>query len=214
MIITVQKPFSEIEENLKPFSRIFIVGCAACATKCQTGSEEAVKNIIKKIESSGKKVTGFKILDTPCDIRIARKELLKSEEVNSADAVLIMSCGAGFQSVGSILEKDLIPALNPVFTGTTERIGIYREFCSVCGECIIDKTAGLCPVTRCAKGLLNGPCGGTVDGKCEADLESDCVWALIYEKINKKGKLKDFIKSFMPPRKTLKPKKIVAKDRY
>ncbi len=211
MIITIKKPFNEIETNLKPYARVFVVGCAACATKCQTGSEEAVKDMITRLEKAGKEITGFKILDTPCDIRIAKKDLSKSREVDNADCLLLMSCGAGFQSVGSVIDKDLVPALNPVFTGVTERIGFYKEFCGVCGECMIDRTEGLCPITRCAKGLVNGPCGGTINGKCEVDLESDCVWALIFEKLNKKGKTKDFVDSFMPPRKTLKPKKIVNK---
>ena len=204
MIITTSKPLSEIEANLKPFKKVFVVGCAACATKCQTGSEEAVKGIIGELEKWGKVVTGYKVLDTPCDIRIAKKELSKSPEVNSADCLLIMSCGAGVQSVEKAVDKDVMPSLNPLFVGTTERIGIFQEYCAVCGECILDKTLGICPIARCAKGLVNGPCGGTVDGKCEVDLESDCVWALIYEKYKKKGRGKDFLSVFMPPRKTLK----------
>ena len=206
MIITTSKPLAEIKENLKPFKKVFVVGCAACATKCQTGSEEAVKGIIGELGKWGKTVTGFKVLDTPCDIRIAKKELSKSPEVNSADCLLIMSCGAGVQSVEKAVDKDVMPSLNPVFVGTTERIGIFQEYCAVCGECILDKTLGLCPIARCAKGLVNGPCGGTINGKCEVDLESDCVWALIYEKYKKRGREKDFISGFMPPRKTLKPK--------
>ena len=208
MIITVSKPLSEIKENLKPFKKVFVIGCAACATKCQTGSEEAVKNIIVELEKWGKIVTGFKVLDTPCDIRIAKKELSKAAEVKSSDCLLIMSCGAGVQAVEKAVDKDIIPSLNPIFVGTTERIGIFQEYCAVCGDCILDKTLGLCPVARCAKGLINGPCGGTINGKCEVDLESDCVWALIYEKYKKRGREKDFIGVFMPPRKTLKPKKV------
>ena len=211
MIITVSKPLNEIKENLKPYKKVFVVGCSACATKCQTGSEEAVKNIISELERWGKTVTGYKILDTPCDIRIAKKELSKSSEVSSADCLLMLSCGAGVQSAEKAVDKELVPALNPVFVGTTERIGIYQEYCAVCGECILDKTLGLCPVARCAKGLVNGPCGGTINGKCEVDLESDCVWALIYEKYKKKGREKEFASVFMPPSKTLKPKTLKNK---
>ncbi|MCX5782279.1 MAG: methylenetetrahydrofolate reductase C-terminal domain-containing protein [Elusimicrobia bacterium] len=210
MIITVSKPFGKILENLKPYNKIFVIGCAACATKCQTGSEEQVKNIINKLENEGKKVTGFLVLDTPCDIRIAKKDLLKSKEANASDCLLVLSCGAGVQSVEKVIEKDLIPALDPVFVGTTERIGIYHEFCAVCGECILDKTAGICPVARCSKGLVNGPCGGVIDGKCEVDLEQDCVWALIYQKLKKKGRERDLINNVFGPRKTLKPKKVVS----
>ncbi|MFH1368416.1 MAG: methylenetetrahydrofolate reductase C-terminal domain-containing protein [Elusimicrobiota bacterium] len=208
MIITESKPLEEILEKLKPYHKVFIVGCAACATKCQTGDEEAVKKTAKELEKNGKKVTGYKILDTPCDIRIAKKDLSKSAEADESDAVLFLTCGAGMQAVEKVVNKPLLPGLNPVFVGTVERIGVYNEFCSVCGECIVDRTAGICPVTRCSKSLVNGPCGGMVDGKCEVDTDKDCAWVLIYNKLKERGAEKSISGEYTPPRKYAKPSKV------
>ncbi|HBU70034.1 MAG TPA: 5,10-methylenetetrahydrofolate reductase [Elusimicrobia bacterium] len=200
MIITVQKPLPEILDSLKDYDNVFIVGCAACATKCQTGGEEAVKKISEELKKAGKKVSGSAVLDTPCDIRVAKRDLKNV----SAGVFLILGCGAGVQSVEKVTSAPLVPALDPVFTGTVERIGIYHEYCALCGSCMLAGTGGICPITRCAKSLINGPCGGAVNGKCEADPDSDCAWALILEKTKGKGILKDY----MPPRSFIKPKNI------
>ena len=212
MIITVQKPFDEVMKNLKPFGSVFVIGCAACATKCQTGGEDAVKKMIGELKTLDKTVSGYAVLDTPCDMRIVKKDLGHSKEAQSAEVLVVLACGAGVQAIETVLGKTIIPGLNPVFIGTTERIGNYREFCSACGDCIIDQTAGICPVTRCAKGLLNGPCGGTIEGKCETDLDQDCVWALIYEKLKKQGKEKDMVRIVFSPRNTLKPRSLRTKE--
>ncbi|MFC1501466.1 methylenetetrahydrofolate reductase C-terminal domain-containing protein [Elusimicrobiota bacterium] len=208
MIITVSKPFEEISKNLADFSKIFIVGCDACATKCNTGSEEAVKNMKSLLESKGKKVSGYIVLDTPCDMRIVKKDLSKNSELLSSQCILVLACGAGVQAVEKIVDKAIVPGLNPVFVGTTERIGVFHEYCSVCGECILDKTGNICPVSRCAKGMINGPCGGAIGDKCETDIETDCVWVMIYNKLKKIGKDKDIIQPYFPPRKVSKPKSI------
>lgn len=208
MIITVTKPFSEILVTLASYRKIFVVGCAACATKCQTGGEDAVKAAIAALETAGKEVTGSAILDTPCDIRIAKKDLARSSAVAAADALLILACGAGVQAIEKAVEKPLLPGLNPVFVGTTERIGLYQELCSVCGECILERTGGICPVTRCSKGLVNGPCGGMVDGKCEVDPNRDCAWVLIFEKLKKLGRTPDILKTVVPPRSVKKPRTV------
>jgi hypothetical protein len=210
MIITVAKPFERLLKSLAAYRRVFIVGCAACATKCKTGGEEAAAAMAEELRMAGKEVNGSCILDTPCDIRIARRDVGHSEEALSADALLVLACGAGVQSVEKVTGKPLIPGLDPVFTGTTERIGVYHEFCSVCGDCLLEKTGGICPVARCAKGLVNGPCGGTVDGKCEADLGRDCAWALIFDKLKRQGREKELL-DFQPPRATAKPKQISPK---
>lgn len=208
MIITIPKPFSEILENLKPYKNIYIIGCAACATKCQTGGEEQVKKAAAELVKNGKQITGYAVLDTPCDMRIVKKDLARNKDAVSSDAILVLACGAGIQSVASIIEVPIYPGLNPEFLGTIERIGIYNEYCNICGDCIVDRTGGICPVARCAKGMINGPCGGAVDGKCEVDLQKDCVWILIYNKLKKLGKEKNILKEYMPPRKHSKPYRI------
>jgi ferredoxin len=209
MIITVAKPLQEVLEKTAAFRSIFIVGCAACATKCQTGSEEAVKRLAAEFEKAGKTVAGFAVLDTPCDMRIARRDLGRSEQLKSAEAVVVLACGAGVQAAEKVVDKPLVPGLNPVFIGTTERIGVYHEYCAACGECILDRTGGICPLTRCAKGLVNGPCGGMIDGKCEVDAARDCAWVLIYEKL-KKNPLDENTawKQYMPPRNVARPRSV------
>lgn len=208
MIITESRLLKDVIENLKPYGKVFLVGCAACATKCQTGDEEAVKRLSAELEKAGKKVTGYAVLDTPCDIRIAKRDLAKSPQAAEADALVMLACGAGVQAAEKAIEKPLIPGLNPVFIGTVERIGVYNEYCSVCGECILDRTAGICPVTRCSKGLINGPCGGMVDGKCEVDQERDCAWVLIYNKLKKQNREAEIKAAYLPPKKRAKPYRI------
>lgn len=202
MIITTAKPLSDILKRLERHNSIFVVGCAACATKCRTGGEEAVKQMTAELNNAGKKVTGSIILDTPCDMRIAKRDLGRSAEAAAAEALLILACGAGVQAVEKTIgTKPLYPALDPVFIGTTERIGVYHGYCTACGECLLDATGGICPVSRCAKGLSNGPCGGAVNGKCEADPARDCAWALIFEKLNRLSQGMDAVKEYRPPRK-------------
>jgi hypothetical protein len=208
MIITVTKPLLEILETLKAYKNVFVVGCAACATKCQTGSEEAVVKAIEELKKAGKTVAGSVILDTPCDVRIVKKDLSHLPEAKSADAILVLACGAGVGAIEKTVHKPLIPALNPVFVGTTERIGQYDEYCAICGDCVTAKTGGICPVSRCAKGMLNGPCGGVLDGKCETDSSKDCVWVLILEKLKKSGKESEILNNYFPPKKTAKPKAV------
>jgi hypothetical protein len=206
MIITVTKPLIEIIEGLKSYNSIFVVGCSACATKCQTGSEEAVAKIIEELKASGKKVAGSVMLDTPCDMRIVKKDLSRLQEAAMADAILVLACGAGVGAIEKAIDKPLVPALNPVFVGTTERIGQYNEYCAVCGDCMLSKTGGICPISRCAKGMQNGPCGGVIDGKCETDSTKDCVWVLILEKLKKTGRQSDIVNNYFPPKKTAKPR--------
>jgi hypothetical protein len=186
MIITKQKELNKILEQLNGKSKVFVVGCAACATKCATGGEEQVKVLAEELEKNHKKVLGTMVLDTPCDMRIVKKDLANNEKAREAESLVLLSCGAGVQSISQVCaDLDLVPALDTLFLGTIERLGNFNQYCSLCGDCIIDETGGLCPVTRCAKALVNGPCGGAVDGKCEVNSDQDCVWILIYEKLKK-----------------------------
>jgi hypothetical protein len=208
MIITTTKPLSEILSNLKQYKKIFVVGCAACANKCQTGGEEQVKNTVEWLKKEGKEVMGSSVLDTPCDMRIVKKDLSKNPQVMASDVLLVLACGGGVQAIEKVIDMPLSPALNPVFLGSIERIGIYNEFCSICGDCILDKTGGICPVTRCAKSLVNGPCGGAVEGKCEVDPDRDCAWALIFNKLKKTGQKENIFTELVAPRNFSKPKKL------
>ena len=198
MIITRMKPFEEVQEMTEPFEKIFIVGCGTCSTSCQTGGEEQVAEMAEKL---GDKVVGTAMVEEPCDIRIDRRDLKAHKaEIGGADAILVMSCGVGVQTLGDYSGKIVLPASDTLFIGETERIGKFYDRCMACGECILDETGGICPITRCAKGLLNGPCGGQVEGKCEVgEYTNDCAWVLIYDRLKEQDRLDLFMK-FRPPR--------------
>jgi len=190
VIITKAKPLEEIMESLDGEEAVFLVGCSECATVCKTGGEEEVAAMKILLEQKGKRVSGQVILNPGCNLLEAKKEFRRSkEELEHADSILVMSCGGGVQIAQEASGKLVHPANNTLFLGTVKRFGQFQEYCSMCGECLLDITGGLCPATRCAKGLLNGPCGGAKDGKCEVDPDKDCVWIKIYEQLSETGNL-------------------------
>lgn len=183
MTITEQKSLEEILDRLSSARRVFIVGCGECATLCETGGEYEVEEMRRQLEEAGKEVTGTAIPEATCEILVTKRELRKDKEgVAQADAFLVLSCGSGAQALASIVDKPVIAGCNTLFLGVTPRKGQHYEWCSACTECIVDQYGGICPITRCPKGQVNGPCGGTDEGKCEVDPEQDCVWTLIYQR--------------------------------
>ncbi|MDH5811593.1 MAG: methylenetetrahydrofolate reductase C-terminal domain-containing protein [Candidatus Methanomethylicaceae archaeon] len=191
MIITKSKPKEAVLRSLEDHERVFIVGCGTCATLCQTGGEEQVNEMANIL---GKKACGKVVVETPCDIRILRRDLSSHSNIIAAsDAILALCCGSGAQAIGEFTDKIVIPGLDTLFVGETERIGRFYERCRACGECIIHETGGICPIVRCAKGLLNGPCGGMANGKCEAGGHvRDCAWVLIYKRLEGQGMVEKF----------------------
>ena len=145
------------------------------------------------------KHTGLEVIPTACDA--LTKDALKENagDIEKADCILVMSCAFGVQTVGLYTDKPVYPALDTLFIGKEDTPGHFAEICLQCGECVLGQYAGICPMTQCAKGLLNGPCGGSKDGKCEQDPNNDCAWVLIYDRLKKLGKL-DEIKDFIPPK--------------
>ena len=191
MIIQKQKPFEEIIELLRESEKIFIAGCADCATACKTGGEEELVQMKAKLEEAGKEVTGTVVYDTACLSGEVRKVTAEHQaDIDEADTILVLCCGSGVQTIGDYLDtKPVVCGVDALFIGQVHRAGKYEEKCQACGKCILDLTDGICPVTRCAKGLVNGPCGGYKDGKCEVDPEKDCAWVLIYERLKARGHL-------------------------
>jgi len=191
MIIQKQKPIEEILESLAESRSVFIAGCADCATACKTGGEEELAAMKVRLEAAGKTVTGTAIYDTACLSGEVRKTTAAHQaEVDAADAILVLCCGSGVQTIGDYLDaKAVVPGVDPLFIGQVIRAGKYEEKCQACGKCILALTDGICPVTRCAKGLLNGPCGGYKNGKCEVDPEKECAWVQIYERLKARGHL-------------------------
>lgn len=197
MIITKPKSMEKITEMVRPFKGVFLVGCGTCATSCGTGGEDEVRQLAGAL---GKKVEGTAVVEAPCDLRLVKRDLGKSKgKLERSDAILVLSCGAGVQVVGDYTGKAVIPGLDTLFIGKIERIGKLYERCRACTDCLLYETGGICPVVRCSKGLLNGPCGGMADGKCEAGGHTrDCAWVLIYESLKKQGRLELYSKYRAP----------------
>jgi len=214
LIITQQKPLEEILKMLEPFSKVFIIGCGTCSTVCQTGGEEQVEQMAETLKKEGKEITGSVVVEAPCDARLLRRDTRKMKKaIEESEALLCMTCGAGVQDIVQHLKKISVPALNTKFLGQIERIGEFYERCRACGECILYETGGICPVVRCPKGMMNGPCGGMFEGKCEVGgYQRDCAWVLIYNRLKELGML-DLYKSYKPPRDNsqlnIQPREIV-----
>jgi hypothetical protein len=198
MIITRQKPFSTLIEVLGK-SPVFLVGCSECATVCHTGGEEeilALKNTLKK---QGIPVTGWVILDPACHLHHSKRLLRPyKKEIDEADHVLVFACGNGVQTVETLTHK-AIAGNDTLFLGEITRATTFSRQCSLCGECVVDQFEGLCPLTKCPKAMLNGPCGGSSEGKCEVYPELDCVWVLILQKA-KEHNTQDTLAVIQPPK--------------
>jgi len=214
MIITEQKPLQEIMDSLKEYTKIFLVGCGECATTCKSGGKDELLKMQLELEKQGKTVLGTCIPDAPCIASQIKTELAKNmKALREAEAVLVLACGLGVQSVkeNDRLGLVVLPACNTLFGALMDAQGNFHEKCSLCGECVLDVTAGICPITLCAKGLLNGPCGGVDKGKCEVDKDKDCAWVLIYKELEKRKKL-DTLKEVQGPKdfkKLTKPRKLI-----
>lgn len=184
------------------YENVLVVGCGTCVTVCFAGGEKEVgilaaalrmKAMTEGNDLNIKEAT----VERQCD-REFFNELVK--DAGSCDAILSMGCGAGVQLLAEVYDaKPVYPVLNTKFIGTTDEQGIWSEKCSACGDCILDKTSGICPITRCAKSLLNGPCGGSQDGKCEINPDTECAWQLIYDKLKASNRL-EFLERIQPAR--------------
>ncbi len=218
MIITRQKELKEILKNLGDDRKIFIVGCGECAATCQTGGEKEVLRIKEILQDEGKVVTGWVVPDAPCVASQIRVALAKSKKaLREADSILVLACGLGIQSVKENDREGKIvhTGCDTLFMGEIDKDGVFLERCSACGECILEETGNICPITRCPKGLVNGPCGGADKGKCEVDKDRDCVWTLIYNALNEQKRLY-LLKDIRPPKdysKMSKPRKLELQKR-
>lgn len=189
MIITEQKSPDEILAILEGHKAILLVGCPICATSWATGGEPQLREMKATLEEAGKRCVGMLMPDeSTCDQRTTRLMLRRSREaLAQADAVLVLACGAGTQTVAALVDVPTYPALNTLYLARLQRLTLSDERCLLCGDCVLAETGGICPVTLCPKGLSNGPCGGYMDGKCEVDREQDCAWVMIYQRLYEFG---------------------------
>jgi len=192
MIVAERKPFAEIKEKTKDYKKLLVLGCGTCVSVCQAGGEKEVELLATELRMAdkmdGREVEiGELTIQRQCDREYIEPIIEKAKEY---DAVLSMACGAGVQFVAELLEEmPIIPAVNTRFIGVTADEGLWLEKCRACGNCLLADYGGICPMTMCAKSLVNGPCGGYKDGKCETSKERNCAWVMIYERLSKQGKL-------------------------
>ena len=200
MIVGERKPFEEITESIKEYKKLLVLGCGTCVSVCMAGGEKEVEILASQLRMSGKmNGTGIQVsektIQRQCDREYIEPVITAATD---CDAVLSMACGAGVQMVAEMLETlPVIPALNTRFIGVTQEEGSWVERCRACGNCLLADYGGICPMTMCAKSLVNGPCGGSTGGKCEVGGDRDCAWALIIERLTKQGKLEKW--RGMPP---------------
>lgn len=199
MIITKKKDIATLKKALGPAKKVYIVGCGSCATACKTGGENEARELSQTLTSMGYTVTGLCIVDETCHKQLVRRDLLKAKkEVGQAERIIVLSCGSGVQAVGDALDVIPVPGCDTLFHATTQRVGQFVETCVQCGECVNDAFQSLCPLSRCAKGILNGPCGGMDAGKCESDRTKDCVFVLISQKRSNAGL--SLVTPYVPPK--------------
>lgn len=186
MITAERKPMKEIIACVEPYTRILLVGCNECVTVCSAGGRKEVGLLSSALQMAfmqqGKSLEVMEMtLERQCDPEYV-EELVN--QIDRADAVLSMACGCGVQEVARrFREKPVFPALNTAFMGASERQGVWAERCQGCGDCLLGLTGGICPIARCSKRLLNGPCGGSSNGKCEISPDMDCAWQLIWDRL-------------------------------
>jgi ferredoxin len=216
MIIAERKPFQEIWDMISGYKRIMVVGCGTCVTVCWAGGEKEVGVLSSQLRlTANKEGRELSIVESIIE-RQCEKEMVEEieDKVQEVEAILSMGCGVGVQTIAEVFDgKPVFPALNTTFMGMPEREGVWVERCAACGDCMLYWTGGVCPVIRCAKGLLNGPCGGTRrGGKCEIEPEKDCAWVLIHQRLERQGRL-DLMERYYEPknyRAVKRPGKIEA----
>ncbi|MBW1980650.1 MAG: methylenetetrahydrofolate reductase C-terminal domain-containing protein [Deltaproteobacteria bacterium] len=195
MIMAKPKSIEEIIKQIEEFDRVLIAGCDGCVTVCEAGGLKEVQVLASSLRlyftKEGKRMEIEETsLTRQCDKDYLR-ELL--DTIDNYDAVVSLACGAGVQFMAEMYHnKPIFPGVDTCFIGVTEERGVWSERCQACGQCILATTGGICPVSRCSKRMLNGPCGGSEKGKCEVDAEIDCGWHLIYERLKELGQLERF----------------------
>ena len=221
MHATIQKPIEEIGSFFNPGEKVFVIGCDNCAAKCHSGGIPETEEMAKRLQKRGVEVIEW-CVPQPAGMSLCKlantKRVLQEEysaQIKQTDSFLVLACGQGIHTVMDATDGgDVHPGCDTIFGGETVSDDFIAEYCSLCGECIVEHTGGLCPVTLCAKSLLNGPCGGATDGKCEVDRNRDCGWQLIYDRLNALGRLHQ-MKEYMPPKRNSKwsrPRSLTFKE--
>lgn len=219
MITAEQKPIDEIREMIVPYKRILALGCGSCVAECAAGGEKETGMVASALRMAAKmKAEHVEIFEKTIDRQCVKEFVIQLDDViDQYDAILSLGCGAGVQAVADMYpEVPVIPALNTEFIGETKDQGYWVESCIGCGDCMLYYFGGVCPLTRCSKQLLNGPCGGSMDGKCEVNPQVPCAWQLIIDRLTTFGAI-ERLERIYPPKDWSKkqgigPRKIVRED--
>lgn len=219
MITAERKPLEELIEYIKPFKRILLLGCNECVTVCAAGGRKEVGLLASGLQMAMLK-NGSNIdirqhtLERQCDPEYV-EELVPM--LDGAEAIMSMACGCGVQQLAMrFKDKPVFPAVNTKFMGASERQGVWVERCQGCGNCMLGITGGICPIARCAKQLMNGPCGGSTGGHCEISEDVDCAWQLIWDRLKALGLTEMYLENI--PAKDWRPgggsgpRKIIRED--
>ena len=202
MIVAEQKPIREIWEMVKDFNKVLVIGCKGCVTVCNVGGAKEVGVLASLLKiaanKNGKTIeVGEATLERQCDPEYIEEV---KDIIGEYDAVVSLACGVGPQFLSERYPKSRIfPGVNTKFMGGAIEHGVWAERCAGCGTCVIHHFGGLCPIARCSKSLLNGPCGGSSGGKCEISKDVDCIWDKIVRKLMEQGRL-DELRQFIPPK--------------
>ena len=217
MIVAEQKPLAEIKRMVAPYGRVLILGCGTCVTVCGAGGEREVSFVNNALrlaqakDGNGSHTFSEYNLKRQCDPEFLA---LLVDKVKDVDAILSLGCGIGVQAIAERFpDLPVLPGVNTSFMGMANEWGIWDERCAACGDCRLEETGGICPITRCTKGILNGPCAGTKKGKCEANKDMDCAWVLIYKRLESLQQLEK-MRRYHPPRNFRaipRPKRIISK---
>jgi len=205
MIVAKQKPLAEIKSFIDPYRKVLIVGCGTCVTVCLSGGEKETKEVASALRIAYLHEGVEKEILDPTITRVCDPEFIddlieRTIKDQGIEAVVTLACGVGVNCLAERLPGiPVYPGQNTLFYGGVVEPGLWKEYCAGCGECIVHKTGGLCPIARCAKTIKNGPCGGTNDGKCEVNPETDCIWYLIVKRMTELGRLAELME-FEPPR--------------
>jgi len=201
MIVGHRKHIQELKEVLAQHKKILVLGCGTCVTVCLAGGEREVGmissalRIAYRLDSQEHDIEELTI-ERQCENQFIEDAL---EQIQGADAVLSLACGAGVQAIAERFpNKPVYPGLDTKFIGILQEQGIWTEKCAACGKCVIGEYGAVCPLTRCSKGQLSGPCGASLDGRCEVSPDIECAWQLIYDRLEAIGQL-DKLTDPVPP---------------
>lgn len=202
MIVGEQKPIAEIKEMVAPFKRLLILGCGTCVKTCFAGGEDEVATLASTLrlvfKKEGREIEIEEVtIERQCEDEFIHEA---AAAIDRNDSVLSLACGAGVQALARRFAKtSVLPGVNTTFIGVLERQGVFTEECSGCGNCELAVFGGVCPITRCSKKLLNGPCGGSMDGICEVNPNIPCAWQQIIERLKTLGQLSN-LRGYIPPK--------------